>query len=569
MLVPFRVVTKDKSEPTSQESLILQIDELQRISEAERTDALGANWFEQVKSFYQLSQEAGIVPSFRPKVHIPELQVLMLNEAADLSDSSPRVYIQHRNERDKAREEAFQKQWQQGFFSNHILLSILWSMFAGAGFLQITAIPNKVSNRGQVLIRSRNPESIFPDPGAVSEEDWAYVIFEDQLYPEQVLERFPETARDLPAGYAKPRAASSKQSGLSFQMLPGPMSVTGRFPPQISTGGQLGKSPLRYTFMYDYTKERMEEDAGSEIKSDLLVPAKFRLKYPNGRMIADYNGRVVFDDNNPFPLRRFPIVRVLGLPALYGFWPPPPIRFTKSLQELAGRMYTQVFENAVRVNNGVWFLPEECGIDREEFGGIPGEVQVVAANSAKLPEMRTPAPFPSHFIEYPEILLQKQRLLQGFYPSRLGEGPTGNISPELFDATLFQSQYLTRLRTRLLSESVQRASEIAFYTMVLLYPDDLTFPDFTGDEKEIREVVWKGTGGMNPEEFKILLDPGSIKPISQAAMRQLVPLLRGAGLMDARNALKLMEVPGADEIAQGIEQEQKLAALSTVSRARR
>lgn len=54
-----------------------------------------------------------------------------------------------------------------------------------------------------------------------------------------------------------------------------------------------------------------------------------------------------------------------------------------------------IFENAVRLNNGIWYLNERGGISPEGFGGIPGEVKVLNPTT-------------------PVELLKKQRKDQGF-----------------------------------------------------------------------------------------------------------------------------------------------------------
>ena len=66
------------------------IDELQRISRDARDDYLGANWADNARKFYSVEGVTGKVPSFRPQVNIPQLQVLSLSEATELTDISLR-----------------------------------------------------------------------------------------------------------------------------------------------------------------------------------------------------------------------------------------------------------------------------------------------------------------------------------------------------------------------------------------------------------------------------------------------------------------------------------------------
>lgn len=562
----------DKTEPevTPESQVIAGIDELQRLSSSYRDEVLGATHFADVKKFYQLDEPVSKSPSFRPKVSVPELQMLFFQEASELSDTSPRVHIKYKDKREKDREKVFQQEWREGFFNNRILEATIWSLFSCNGYLQPGFDPLARMGQGQVWLRSRRPDTVFPDPRASSEDNWSFVIWEDDLYIEQIIDLYPERANDLleaskKEGSTKRSIPTSADGWMSLP--PGPLrSGPGQAPwERIQLGS--GRKKLRTCFVYDFTVEDVEE-IGGDPENKLIARPQYKLRYPNGRMIVDCDGIVLFDDNNPFPLRKFPLVRVPALPALFGFYPPPPSRFSKGLQDLSARMLTQVFENAVRLNNPVWFIPKDTGIDPDMFGGIPSEVQVIAANASRMPELRATTPFPQHYLQYPQYLLDKQKQLQGFFPARRGESGKGNVSGDMFDASVLQSQFLTKLRAKLLAESLQRVSEIVFYLMVERYLKDRAFADFRA-EQESAEVTWKGTEGQVADDFAILLDPGSIQTMSEAALRQMVIGLRGAGMMDPRTGLELMNVPGADEIATNIEQEQARAALANVQRPRR
>src|SRR5580692_6329905 len=70
-----------------------QLDELERISQHERDKQLGQDYFTDIEDFYNLAdQNSNALPSYRPRVRIPQLQTLVLNEATDLTDSSHKVY---------------------------------------------------------------------------------------------------------------------------------------------------------------------------------------------------------------------------------------------------------------------------------------------------------------------------------------------------------------------------------------------------------------------------------------------------------------------------------------------
>ena len=222
-----------------------------------------------------------------------------------------------------------------------------------------------------------------------------------------------------------------------------------------------------------------------------------------------------------------------------------------------------MFENFTRLNNGCWFIDERTGIDPEAFGGMPGEVQVINANSP-VPQQVAPTPWPAHAIQAPQLLLDKQKELQGFTPARQGQPGAGNISPELFDESVIRSQGITQLRGRLNAVAYQRVGELMFYTMARYYR---TQKLYLKGAKGYEVVNWLETN--RPDVFDFELDPQSVVPFSQAMLRRLMPELRKAGMMDVHTGLDIVGIPKAEKVAEQIEQEQALMALARTRGSRR
>ena len=66
--------------------------------------------------------------------------------------------------------------------------------------------------------------------------------------------------------------------------------------------------------------------------------------------------------------------------------------------------------------------------------------------------------------------------------------------------------------------------------------------------------------------FDVHLAEGSIRPMSQAALRDMAIKLKQIGAIDVLHLLQWLDVPDAEEIAQAVENELKLAALAKVQR---
>lgn len=550
--------TQDYRSPISK-----HLDEWQRLSMEHRDRRLGRLWDDECEQFYMLTTGGDPMPSFRPSVRIPQLQVLMMHEANDLSETSPRPYIidlTKSDERDEIREKALQATWQRSQVNYHSLFTILMSLFTGMCPLQVGYDPDARNGRGAPWVKMRNPRSFFCDPYTDYTLNWSYIIFEDRMYLEEVRQRWP-----LTSSHVRPRVSGRSASpmfgdaGRGFEPPPGPMSM---IPGMPAHQGQPSDNRVRVRWCYcnDYTREKIEK---KDLPEGSMVESDFAWKYPGGRLIVECEGYVLQDGDNPFPLKMFPVVPFWSTLPLYGVWSTPAIRYSKDLQNIAERLYTGLFENAVRLNNGVWFIDERTGIDAESFGGMPGEVQIINANSP-IPEMRFPQQMPQHMTAIPQTLLDKQKELQGFTDARAGKPGAGNISSDLFDSSVIRSQGVTQIRGRLNAVSYQRLGELLFYTMLRFQPTQtMSLKTSQGYE------TLKWTTTSRPDQFDFELDPSTILPFSQAMLRRQAPELRKAGLLDVHTTLDTLEFPDAEKIASNIEQEMALAALSKTKGSKR
>jgi hypothetical protein len=539
------------------------IDEWVRVADDKRNQVLGIDWMNQMELFYALTTMGGPMPSYRPLVKVPELQTLMMREANDLSEIMPRPYIINEDDgkRDKDREKGLQSEWARAQLNFHSMFTILMSLFVGTAPMQIGFNPESRNGKGALWAKMRPPDSWHPDPFTTYELDWSYVVVEDYMYLERVRKLWPDTSVGL-----KPRVAgrsvspSIGDSGYGFQMPPGPMSMVPGMPNSRTLPND-NRVCVRWCFCEDYTRVRIED---KQLPDGAIVPADFEWKYPNGRLLVESEGRILQDGDNPYPLKMFPIIPFWSTLPLYGLWTIPAVRFSHDLQSLSERMWTQLYENAVRLNNGVWLIGENTGIDPEKFGGMPGEVQTINANSIREIECKFPPAFPQHFITLPQLLLDKQKELQGFTAARQGQPGAGNISPELFDASIMRSQGLTQLRGRLNAFTFQRIAEFMYYTMCRYYrPQNLSL---RGDH-DVESVEWKLA--PRPDQYDVLLDSASIRALSQGMVQRMIPDLLKLGAVDKRTALEQLEFPDAGAVAERIERAEELAALARTRGVRR
>ena len=547
-------------------TLVQQVDLLQRIAKDAKRDLLGANWFQNVRDFYSLDAAQGTGPLiFRPRVDIPALQMYMLSETAELSENVPVIYLTGEDgKRDMEREKIFRGIWKQEWYSLSIMMAQLWANFGGTGILAAGIDPFSYNGRGSVWLDAIDPDDFDPDPTAM-DDTWDYVVYSRPMTLDQVRRRWPDRGWFIPARPTARNPAGGGSTTPAMAMPFGPMTSQGGSPPGRGQPFS-GLVNVRYCYTLDPTPEKVKDAAGSDATKPFLAASKFKLRYPNGRLTIDGDGYLLYDGENPTPHRKFPFIPYWGLPKLEGFWAPPPIRYTRTLQEFAERSLTQAFENAYRCNNGIWLLPDGSGLDADKFGGVPGEIQVVNMNHGE-PKFVAPNAFPASFLEYIKFALVTQAEIQGYSAARQGQPGAGNLSPELQEAAIDEASKLTKLRSRLSARSTQKAAEMVFYLLA----------KFFGDRRGLRFPTTDDSGGFNMQEWEpltdyaawnVMVDPGSLEVLSAKNLRRAGLLLRQQGAIDTETLLTWLGIPGAKEIAEKADSENAMRVLSTVRKGR-
>lgn len=544
-------------------SVVQQIDLLQRIAKDAKRDLLGSDWFKSICDFYSLDASLGTGPLvFRPRVDVPQLQMMMLSETAELADSAPVVYLTNEEgQRDKDRERIFRGIWKQEWYSLEIMMAQLWANLGGTGILAAGIDPYAYNGRGTVWISPVHPEDFDPDPTSM-DENWDYVVYTRPMTIDQARFRWPDTAWRIPPKPSARNPVGGQTPSLSMPF--GPMQTQGGSPqkPGLPSSGLVN---VRFCYTKDPTPEKVKDAAGSKAGDTFLPATKFKLRFPNGRLTIDGDGYVLYDGENPTPHRKFPFIPYWGLPKLEGFWAPPPVRYTRTLQEFAERSLTQAFENAYRCNNGIWLLPDGSGLDADKFGGVPGEIQVCNMNHGE-PKFVAPNAFPAGYLEYIKYALQVQAELQGYGQARSGQPGAGNLSVELYESAVEESSKLTKLRARLSARSTQKTAEMVFYLFAKFFGErrGLRFPTYEKGDLEMQEWVPMS----DYTAWNVMVDPGSLEVMSAKAMRRTALALNQSGKIGTEDLLTALGWPGAKETAERADQEAAMRILQTIKRGR-
>jgi len=590
------VITKDSRKSQRQESLdprARHILEWVEASDSARNKSLGENFAKAAEDLYNLQDAMTPGPVYRPSLSIPMLQRIMLEESNQVSSLSPMMYVfpsagavdpsystlsqdsgpassaaPPLSARDRAREVSLQAQWQISKMNLHLLMAGLTARYCGAGWIVSGFDPDLSRARGGMWARSIDPRLVFFDPGTDYTWNPSYAGWGTWMNLEDVRLKWPETSRAI-----KPRHTSggfqpfSGDSGYGIGQPPGPMSTMPGTPGQnAKTQASEWRVLVRHCFCRDYTRETVEK---ADVPQASLIDPEVRLKYPNGRWLVESEGVILQDGDNPYPRRRdlaaprFPLFPNYVLPPLFGPWGIPVTRMTENMQRLGQRFLSQIFENGLRMNNGIWVIDEASGIDIDGFGGLPGEV-VTKKPGSKSPEVISPQAIGSGSLQAAEKLFSMQNDVLGFSASRQGAPGAGNISTDLFDSAVLQSSGLLQLAGRFLAETTQMLGEFFFDTMCR-YQTKTTLP-YRGPEG-ITLAAWNGQ--VDPATYDVALDEASVRPLSEAMVRKVTPDLMKSGVVGPERGLRTLGYPDPEGIAQEQQTSQALAALAKVRSGRK
>ena len=513
----------------------------------------------------------------------------MLEEANQVSNLSPRMYVfpsagssdpsykgaqqadsslPSTSARDLAREVSLQAQWQISKMNLHLLMAGLTARYCGAGWIVAGFDPDLSKARGGMWARSIDPRLVFFDPNTDYTWNPSYAGWSMGMNLEDIRLKWPETSRAIQSRHTSGGFQPfSGDAGYGISQPPGPMSSMPSSPGQnAKTRSSDSTLMVTHCFCRDYTREQVEKP---DVPTTSLIDPEVRLKYPSGRWLVECDGVILQDGDNPYPMRRdivaprFPLFPNYVLPPLFGPWGIPVTRMTENMQKLGQRFMSQLYENGLRMNNAIWCIDENTGIDIDGFGGLPGEVVTIKPGS-RPPQPITPSAIGSGALQAVDKLFAMQNDVLGFSASRQGEPGAGNISTDLFDSAVLQSSGLLQLAGRFLSETAESIGTFYFDTMCR-YQSKTMLP-YQGPDA-LTLASWDGV--VDPSTYGLALDQASVRPLSEAVIRKLAPDLMKAGVIGTERGLRTMGVPDADGIANEQQQQQALQALAKVRSGRK
>jgi hypothetical protein len=581
MGAPANVYSFSKPETKPIDKRAEQIRTLKNISRSMRDSFYGPQWYEQSRQLFELTTAIAATPSWRPTVHIPQLQTLLMKEATDLASVSPRVLVTKFDKsgdekQDEDRQAALEAQWRQMQTNLVLLYGELWSMFCGTGWLQLQLDSYGNHGNGQLALEALDPSRVFPDPFVKDLRKASFLIIEATMSRDEIMAKWGSGGKGPAASInfdsASPTGALIPQTGdnppYPVQTLFGPS-----LPRSEPEAAQIGSPPasqieVNICLCKDYTQSSESSQKKKSRKlgqTGIDIPGS-QFQYPWGRALVEVNGTIVYDDRNPWGglggKLLYNVVPIHAMPNLTAIWAPPPTRFTLPIQTLSERICGQIYENIYRTNNCITYVPANSGIS-DDFMVLPGEIQWVAAG-ADFPKHVYANAMPEYATKWYRELLEIQRDLIGYPDARQGDSGAGNIGADVFDASIGAASKMTQMRTMLLQDSLQTLVELTYYSMCRFLKNSTLFPVFQDKEGEFAE--WTPFEGSPDREGRAWIHPGSIRLMSQSNLTRFVLGLRQAGLISRKQALIDLDYPNAERISEELDAEEQLAALAKVKK---
>jgi hypothetical protein len=495
----------------------------------------------------------GQVPTYKPRIVVNEIKSLVLQEISDLTDSRINFYVQKKPEapeRDEMVETAMKRAWKNNFWDLEILQASLDAMIFPLGFIQRGWDWRLEQGQGDVVLRHRDPATVYPDPDALGDNDLAYMILEDVLDLRQIKRDWPETGWRV-----QPEASYSEKLGDKEGSAK--RAASGYVGPLYTRTGQSGVPGYKKARARLLTVTVDDDERVHEIN---MVQGRLRestrLRYPHTRMIQVANRRVLYDDDCPYWYAPM-LTRVALQPSVHSYWPQVSVVGEYGeIQSTANKMDSMVAENMLRLNAGLGFADADSGIKAGTWSPVPGLMTLVKPGSKVF--FQNGVPMPAEMVQSGERFRGFIRSEMGFPLSRTGAGTHGNVAAELAETEISQAMGLTRLRGRLMYQAVQRIASMVFATMAQFYttPRHLTYIE----QGQLKGIKW--TPIVNPEEYVVHVDEDSFSVKSKSMVQRVALALAKMNKMPTGRLLKILEVPDADAIADELKQELMLQAAA-------
>lgn len=294
-----------------------------------------------------------------------------------------------------------ESEWEKGCWLEVLTEIIYEANFYGAGFGYMEVMPTK-TNQMEIVFRSGDPFYQFPDSSATDCNKKCKAWQEAEPVDIEVLKKdYPDKAQfikpdvvDLTSGdktnidkirFKSPvdnRTFLDSNSGYDITDRNQTLKITTYIGPDEYesednqandpvTDAQRDENGMATTGMSDITGAR---DLTAPLEGALGTPTPQRPKYANGRKIVTASGMVLYNGENPYDDKKFPVERLINYTLPREFWG------ISEIEQLMGpnKIYNQILSFTLDVmtlmGNPIWIADTTSGVDTDNLFNRPGLV---------------------------------------------------------------------------------------------------------------------------------------------------------------------------------------------------
>jgi len=432
---------------------------------------------------------------------------------------------------------------------------------------------------GDVDVEAISPLHIFPDPDASCIEKAQFIIHAEprdlgyirKHYPEQGWRVKPEKRYSELGDYETDGAGTAEDP------------ISADYNKDYGTSGTLKsdyglltkRALLIECWIRDDSVEVVLDDNG-EPEIDEYGNQKTEQLYPTGRKIVIANGILLQDIPNPY--KRFPFVMFRDYHDDRSFWSMGEIDQIEPLQTDVNEMRGMIIDNAHHMDNGVWIIDDESGVDPFSITDQPGQIIVKQQGSEVRREQGVPLPNEVfNFLNDTKTVIES---VSGIYDVTQGRRPTGITAAAAIAELQEAAQARIRLKARNLEMALREVYRMALDLMLQYYDPEgtvrIVLPNDTpqlpgmgetlsvGNERiAFMKLMWLADVQSRDRRFDFNIEAGSSIPISKVQRYNEAIQLYRLGAIDRRGLLEVINYPQREQILARMEVTEQAAQMAT------
>jgi hypothetical protein len=456
---------------------------------------------------------------------------------------------------------AINSTWQVNQFENEIEKTVWDGWTYGTGFFK-TIWDNTLDNGlGNARLIHVDPFTVYPDPQSTSPKDWNYVVEARTMSLQEMDRRWPGSAELFGNGGQTEDVdvAPTRTDTATFGMpKANPGAISPATAPRYGLPGQ-GRVTANNSLLSDpgvtvfecWIREHTTEESDDTSRpDDVTVHDGWRVVVVAGnRVLMDEKAEDIWSHGR-HPYSRF-VVHDTG-----EFWGTSMVELLAPSQLAVNRLLASLQANIELVGSPPLKESQGAQIQRTKVTNRPGQrITMRNTNDAEWMQPPTLSPVMMQLIQY---YVGRMEAVSGLSAISRGSTPTSRNSEGVLDSVQEASFVRVRMALRNLEYALRDQGNLMASLIVEFY-DEPRIVSVVGPTGEASTRTLKAkhfyiplTDDEDPVPLKytLLINAGSMLPVSSEARRQDAMMLGGMGFLDQTAVLEAFHWPHVKEVVQ-------------------